>query len=198
MSRAENYANRSIDGMRHCREHDTREGGIRTWPIDYWPPSKTREWRQSRLCQQETHSCSFSRYKQSPPLSLAPGFTIQTRKYRSIRSHSRVVKKFLTDRSICVRIGGFTSDPRSVNKGVPQGAVISPMLFNLMLIDFPNPPPDITHMLYADDIALYTQVSLPINAEPVLQPYIDTILNWGRDWQFSFSVLLFAFIISYY
>lgn len=47
---------------------------------------------------------------------------------------------FLLNRSICIRFGGHTSDLRTIRNGVPQGAVISPLLLHLMLNDFlPTP-----------------------------------------------------------
>jgi hypothetical protein len=49
------------------------------------------------------------------------------------------ISNFLRDRSIVIRIGSHTSEPRKISNGVPQGAVISPLLFNVMLYDFPLP-----------------------------------------------------------
>ncbi len=50
------------------------------------------------------------------------------------------INNFLTGRSICVRVGSNISEFRDVKTGVPQGAVISPLLFNIMLYDFPSFP----------------------------------------------------------
>ena len=51
-----------------------------------------------------------------------------------------------------VRIGSVTSIPAPVENGVPQGAVLSPILFNIMLIDFPSSTPVTKILLYADDV----------------------------------------------
>ena len=41
-------------------------------------------------------------------------------------------------------------------RGVPQGAILSPLLFNLMLIDFSVPcNPLIKVLLYTDDVAAH-------------------------------------------
>ncbi|KZS19750.1 Uncharacterized protein APZ42_013723 [Daphnia magna] len=94
---------------------------------------------------------------------------------------------FLLNRSICVQLGGHTSGPKRIHKGVPQGAVISSLLFNIMLHDFPLPPPTINLLLYADDVTIYAPVKHPIDAEIILQPYIEKVTKWGRKWKFKFS-----------
>ena len=96
------------------------------------------------------------------------------------------IGNFLTGRSFCVRIGSFMSDFRSIENGVPQGAVVSPTLFNIMMSDFPKPVSTIKTLLYADDISFYTQVSKSIEAEIILQPYLEEIYRWGLEWKFNF------------
>lgn len=85
------------------------------------------------------------------------------------------LQEILSDRAVCVRVGGFVSDSRSIKTGFPQGTVISPLLFNLILIDFPTPSPGVTRLLYADDVILYTRIQPPQAAEQILQPYIDEV-----------------------
>ena len=41
--------------------------------------------------------------------------------------------------------------------------------------------------LYADDVNLFTTVNRPIDAEIILQPYVDKVAKWGRKWKFKFS-----------
>jgi hypothetical protein len=96
------------------------------------------------------------------------------------------LSNFLQNRSICIRLGSYISESRIIKNGVPQGEVISPLLFNLMLSDFP-PPPDVKHLLFADDVTIYTETKLPADAEVILQPYIDRVVKWGRKWKFKFS-----------
>ncbi|KZS04645.1 Uncharacterized protein APZ42_032370 [Daphnia magna] len=43
------------------------------------------------------------------------------------------LKNFVTGRSMSVRIGDQESSHKSISNGVPQGAVISPILFNIMM-----------------------------------------------------------------
>ena len=96
-------------------------------------------------------------------------------------------KNFLSDRSMRVRIGNHLSLAKRVENGVPQGAVISPILFNIMMSDFPNHLARTKTLLFADDILIYTRTKLPIGAETTLQPAIDDVGRWGRKWKFKFA-----------
>ena len=52
--------------------------------------------------------------------------------------HNNLIKwiaSFLSDRSIAIRVNGFLSEPHSISCGVPQGSVISPVLFILFIND---------------------------------------------------------------
>ena len=48
------------------------------------------------------------------------------------------ISSFLSDRSIVIRVDGYLSNPHSINSGVPQGSVISPVLFILFINDLPS------------------------------------------------------------
>ncbi|XP_037502333.1 uncharacterized protein LOC119376648 [Rhipicephalus sanguineus] len=69
------------------------------------------------------------------------------------------LQAFLTDRTFCVRVGRATSSPRSVHSGVPQGSVLSPFLFKLVLAPVVKCLPETADLpvrvvIYADDVAL--------------------------------------------
>ena len=55
--------------------------------------------------------------------------------YRLQPRSVRWIKSFLNDRSQCVRIGNQISSPRLVPMGVPQGGVLSPLVFVLFVSD---------------------------------------------------------------
>ena len=60
------------------------------------------------------------------------------------------ISDFLFDRSIAVRVDGYLSDIHSVNAGVPQGSVLSPILFLLYINDLLSSLSCDVHS-YADD-----------------------------------------------
>jgi ribonuclease HI len=97
------------------------------------------------------------------------------------------LSNFLQNRSICIRLGSHSSAFKLLKNGVPQGAVISPLLFNIMLFDFPLPSINSKLLLFADDVTIYSKVKRPIDAEVTLQPYLDKVAKWGKKWKLKFS-----------
>lgn len=67
---------------------------------------------------------------------------------------------------------------------VPEGAVLSPLLFNVM---FPSLPSPTKTLLYADDITIYATTPCPADAEEILQPALNKIYSWSRKWKFKFA-----------
>ena len=56
------------------------------------------------------------------------------------------------DRTATIKIGHFTGPKFNLETGVPQGACLSPTLFNIYVHDIPRPLPNTDYIQYADDI----------------------------------------------
>ena len=65
-------------------------------------------------------------------------------------------KTFLEGRTFTVHLNEASSSPKTIPSGLPQGAVLSTILFTLYISDVPHPP-NTQLALYADDTAILAQ-----------------------------------------
>jgi len=84
---------------------------------------------------------------------------------------------FLTGRTAKVKFQNFLSVKRNFRNGVPQGAVLSPLLFNFYVSDFPQDP-SITTISYADDINILSSNPNTKLAIENLQNHIVKVEKW--------------------
>ncbi|XP_077507959.1 uncharacterized protein LOC144119128 [Amblyomma americanum] len=92
------------------------------------------------------------------------------------------VTAFLSNRSMQVRVGGTLSSPRPITTGVPQGSVLSPFLFNLVMAGLPSAiQQGLCHRVfcsvYTDDVALWVRASRRhiTSASQALQRALDEV-----------------------
>ena len=83
------------------------------------------------------------------------------------------IEQFLRNRKQMVRVEGSLSQPQWVESGVPQGSVLGPLLFIIMMIDIDH---DVDSGLgsYADDSKLWKAMKAILN----LQGDLNTVLSW--------------------
>ena len=67
----------------------------------------------------------------------------------------RWLRDYLSDRSFKVFFEGEYSTLRKIKAGVPQGAILSPLLFNVVMSDIPSVP-GVHCTEYADDVAFFS------------------------------------------
>ena len=83
------------------------------------------------------------------------------------------VEQFLKNRKQMVRVQGALSSAKWVLSGVPQGSVLGPLLFIIMMIDIGHDL-DTGLLSYADDTKLYKAMKAIIN----LQSDLDKTHIW--------------------
>lgn len=88
---------------------------------------------------------------------------------------------YLRGRQTYVEFRGKRSKFRKMRQGVPQGGVLSPVLFNLYMSKMPLPPGNIKLVTYADDSNV---LKSGVHLGPVCQElniYLGTLENWFSE-----------------
>lgn len=95
------------------------------------------------------------------------------------------IRDFLTDRTAVIKIEDKRSQPINIgSKGTPQGAVLSPLLFNIALINLPkelNQIPGLHHGLYADDITIWIREGSEGEMQDKLQQATDIVRTYAES-----------------
>ena len=95
---------------------------------------------------------------------------------------------FLKNRTFQARCGTTLSPTTPQEQGLPQGSVLSPTLFLIMINDMcKHAKPYVKYSLFADDVALWTTQQDHHKAEKHAQLGLDQIALWCREWGFTLS-----------
>lgn len=100
------------------------------------------------------------------------------------------IRSFLDDRRFLVSVGKVLSDEGRVETGVPQGAVLSPVLFLVFINDVPsrNVMNTAYSMLFADDLCLFYVFRRPGHVRVQVQKYLDELEKWLFKWRLKVAV----------
>ncbi|XP_064486111.1 uncharacterized protein LOC135398656 [Ornithodoros turicata] len=104
------------------------------------------------------------------------------------------VSKFFSGRSFFCSDGRFTSLSHTQLRGLPQGSVLSPLLFNILMSSMPLKP-DILTMTYADDIAFFASSTFLHVLYEVLQAYLSALSDRMRSAHLSLNAQKSAVIL---
>ena len=88
---------------------------------------------------------------------------------------------YLNGRKIQTNVNGHKSLEMEISAGLPQGAVLSPLLFNLMVSDFPREE-EVKVFMYADDVTITYIHDDPIQAKEIMENYIRKLDTWCKQW----------------
>ena len=91
-------------------------------------------------------------------------------------------KSYLSDREQRVVVNGKTSEWRSVTSGVPEGALLAPLLFALFINDLPMSVKSSQCVMFADDVKIYHRVRTTDDCRQ-LQSDLDNLSRWSADWK---------------
>ena len=96
------------------------------------------------------------------------------------------IKSFLSSRTQMVLVNGVLSDPAPVISGVPQGSVIGPLLFLILIGDIDKNVAFSFLSSFADDTRLLRKVS-GVRDASLLQTDLEAVYQWAEDNNCSFN-----------
>ena len=98
-----------------------------------------------------------------------------------------LIKDFLYRRKFKINVNGFRSEEYQSYVGVPQGSVLSPILFTIFLRDMCDNCYSINYK-YADDLTLLTFDVTLSNAILSMQLDVDQLTLWFNKWRIKASI----------
>jgi len=99
----------------------------------------------------------------------------------------RWLRAYLTDRYFQVQFEGETSSMKTIKSGVPQGAILSPLLFNVMMRDLPSLP-GVSTADYADDVTFFTSSPDMNTATNRLELQLSQFFEWAQSWGLTLNL----------
>ena len=100
----------------------------------------------------------------------------------------RWISNYLSGRQSFVEFRNCTSTFRKVKQGVPQGGVLSPLLFNFYLSKLPEPPLGVKVVSYADDCTVLASGPCIGPLCDRLNPYLDNLVGFFESRNLRISV----------
>jgi hypothetical protein len=91
-------------------------------------------------------------------------------------------KSYLRERQFAVRYRSSLSDYSDIQAGVPQGAIATPLLFNIFTAGQPTST-NTFFAEYADDKAIISTHENPFTASNMIQSHFNQIEIWCKNWK---------------
>jgi len=95
---------------------------------------------------------------------------------------------FLRNRQASVRFNGVLGAKSTFHQGLPQGAVLAPVLFIFYIENLAKLLPKSTiNALYADDVTIVATHKKKSKANKMAQKAVDIVIKWSKEWKLSLN-----------
>ena len=112
--------------------------------------------------------------------------TLRKLKYLGITGNvGKWIYSFITGRTQTVIVSGIKSDVSEVKSGVPQGSVLGPLLFLILLGDIDKSVASAFVSSFADDTRVGRRIKTPADVQ-ALQEDLNTIYRWSSKNNMNF------------
>ena len=93
----------------------------------------------------------------------------------------RWIYQFLNNRQARVKFNGSKSISRQLHQGLPQGSVLSPLLFIFYINYLANIlPANTVNCLFADDVSILSSHTDRSKAGAAVQAAVDIVIDWCK------------------
>ena len=91
-----------------------------------------------------------------------------------------MIRSYLTNRFQYVQFENSESDLLEIKTGIPQGSILGPLFFNIMINDIVNSSNKFNFLMYADDTTIYFNLEdFPIeNREVLINDELEKVNKW--------------------
>ena len=104
---------------------------------------------------------------------------------------ARLINNFLITREIKLNVNGHLGENRqTLEYGLPQGSVISPLLFKIFVKDFVSElseNPNITLLKFADDGTIKVNAKDSVTCNNQLNSILESLDKWSRKWRLKIN-----------